>query len=148
MEEVLSPSGKVTYSTMPMYKQISADEIGGLKEYNPNGKGGIHSFQSLEDAETWMCNFCVGYTYVRPVVFLVEIPDGTETFEKRYSGNDTYTSMVNKSEYVKFIKPLKYMVNRKLYEYSPMVRPEKKRQSGGFVYDEAAITGDVDYVSE
>lgn len=145
VEEVLSPSGRVEYRTLPMYKQISEEEALGHKVFNPEQKGNIHSFETEEEALDYMKDRFYGYTYTRPVIFLVEVIGECETsFKEFVFENGTKKYRMNVSDGVKFIRPIYYMVSRRINEYSPMSKPEKKKK-GGFVYDESEITGDTDY---
>ena len=54
VEESLSPSGKIGYKTLPLYKQIPEDDINGKHEFVQNNGHPISSFGSYEDAEKWV----------------------------------------------------------------------------------------------
>lgn len=140
VEESLSPSGKIEYKTLPLYKQISLDEISGEKLFiSNNSELYINSFETYEDAEKWMKNYFVGYTYVRPVIFMVESDDDLIKSKQNYQDrHDKINFLLNvcKSKKIKFIKPLVYMTANKICEYSAMSKPEKKKVNYSFAYEE------------
>lgn len=157
IEERMSPSGRVEYFTLPLYKPITEDEAKGKTLFKPKetmaewmlNKWGIvctttrtdadkyvHAFISYEKALEYMQEHYKGYFYTRPVIYECEA-DSAEL----PTTEDGYTMRCHS---LRFIRPLAQMVNFKVNEYVAMQKPEKKK-SYGIQYDESEINGDTDY---
>lgn len=156
IEERMSPSGRVDYRTLPLYKPITDDEIKGNILFKPketmaewmlhkwgitcttvrtNADKYVHAFISYEKALEYMQEHFKGYFYTRPVIYECEAESSELPPE------DGYKMRCNS---IRFIRPISQMVNFKVNEYVAMQKPEKKRQYG-IQYDESEINGDIDY---
>jgi len=156
IEERMSPSGRVEYFTLPLYKTITEDEIKGKTLFKPKetmaewmfNKWGItcttvrtdadqyvHAFISYDKALEYMQEHFKGYLYTRPVIYECEVL--TAKFPPEEDGK-------LKCKEIRFIRPISQMVNFKVNEYIAMQKPEKKK-SYGIQYDESEINGDTDY---
>lgn len=156
IEERMSPSGRIEYLTLPLYKSISEDEIKGKSLFKPKetmaelmlNKWGIecntsrtnddkyvHAFISYDKALEYMEEHFKGYFYTRPVIYECEAESSGLPPEDGYK---------IKCLSIRFIKPLAQMVNFKVNEYVEMQKPERKKQYG-IQYDENEINGDTDY---
>lgn len=141
IEERLTPSGRIEYWTLPLYKELSPEIVGGETNFKATGddeiverqvvgfyigRGFIHAFSTLEEAENEMRDKYYGYEEVRPVIYRCVIPKGTVYAECEVVPN--YKGYVSKE--ILFGEPLIQMVNRKVGEYVKMVKPEKKKRFG------------------
>lgn len=156
IEERMSPSGRVEYLTLPLYKTITEDEAKGKTLFKPKetmaemmfNKYGIvctttrndadkyvHAFISYEKALEYMQEHFKGYLYTRPVIYECEAESAELPPEDGYK---------MKCLSIRFIRPIAQMVNFKVNEYAAMQKPEKKK-SYGIQYDENDINGDTDY---
>lgn len=156
IEERMSPSGRVEYFTLPLYKTITEDEAKGIVLFKPKetmadwmlNKWGItcttvrtdddqyvHAFNSYESALEYMQEHFKGYFYTRPVIY---------ECEAELADSEPEDGCKLRCKSIKFIRPIAQMVNFKVNEYVAMQKPEKKK-SYGIQYDESEINGDTDY---
>lgn len=156
IEERMSPSGRIEYLSLPLYKTITEEEIKGKVLYKPKettkewflNKWGIectntrtqedkyvHAFIDYDSALIYMQENFKGYLYTRPVIYECEAESSELPSENGYK---------LKCKSIKFIKPVSQMVNFKVNEYIEMQKPERKK-SYGIQYDENEINGDTDY---
>lgn len=156
IEERMSPSGRVEYFTLPLYKQITEDEVRGHVDFKPREttaesilkKWGIeltktrssdekyvHAFIDYESALEYMQEHFKGYLYTRPVIYECEAEN---------SELPTEDGCKMRCTSIRFIRPVSQMVNSKVNEYVEMQKPEKKKQYG-IQYNESEINGDTDY---
>jgi len=156
IEERMSPSGRIEYFSLPLYKQITEEEVNGKVLYKPketmkelmkrkwnidvtnvrtNEDGFVHAFIDYDSALEYIQEHFKGYFYTRPVVYECEAESSELPPEDGYK---------IRCKSLKFIKPMSYMVNFKIYDYIAMQRPERKK-SYGIQYNESEINGDIDY---
>lgn len=156
IEERMSPSGRVEYFTLPLYKPITEEEIKGKVLFKPketvkewmlrkwgievtkvrtNADSYVHAFLSYESAVDYMQEHFKGYLYTRPVIYECEAESSELPPEDGYK---------MKCNSIRFICPVAQMINFKVNEYVAMQKPEKKK-SYGIQYDESEINGDTDY---
>lgn len=155
IEERMSPSGRIEYFSLPLYKPITEDEINGKVLYKPketakewfkrkwdidvtnvrtNEDKFVHAFISYDSALDYMKEHFKGYFYTRPAIYECE----AESAELTTDGDKM------KCNSIRFITPLSYMINFKVNDYVAMQKPERKKQYG-IQYDENDINGDTDY---
>ena len=152
VEEKMTPSGRIEYSTLPMYCMITEEEINGHTLFKPKDtiqetmlKKWANNFYTPKNEEKYVCAFSTyesaveymqshfkGYFYTRPVIYECEC---------NVIEND---GDILKCSSIKFNNALSYLYNFKLNEYVKMAMPEKKK-SYGIEYDENEINGDTDY---
>ena len=156
IEERMSPSGRIEYFSLPLYKQITEEEVNGKVMYKPketmkewmkrrwnidvtnartNEDSFVHAFINYDSALEYMQGHFKGYMYTRPVIYECEAESSELLPEDGYK---------MKCKSLKFINPISYMVNFKVYDYIVMQKPERKK-SYGIQYDENDINGDTDY---
>lgn len=155
IEERMSPSGRIEYFTLPLYKPITEDEVKGKVLFKPketmkewmlrkwgievtkvrtNADSYVHAFLTYDSALDYMQNHFKGYLYTRPVIYECEA-------ESSELPPDTFKV---KCLSLRFVQPLAQMVNFKVNEYVAMQKPERKKQYG-IQYDENEINGDTEY---
>lgn len=156
IEERMSPSGRIEYLSLPLYKTITEEEINGKVLYRPketmaetmlhkwgveitnsrtNSDKYVHAYINYDSALEYMQENFKGYIYTRPAIYECEA-ESSELPPEEYK---------MKCLSIRFIKPLAQMVNFKVAEYSEMQKPERKKQYG-IQYNENEISGDTDYV--
>jgi len=156
IEERMSPSGRVEYFTLPLYKQITEEEIQGRVLFKPREttaesilkKWGIrltktrssdekyvHAFIDYESALEYMQSNFKGYLYTRPVIYECEAENSELPPENGHK---------MRCVSIRFVRPISQMVNSKVNEYAKMQKPERKKQYG-IQYNDDEINGDTDY---
>lgn len=156
IEERMSPSGRIEYFSLPLYKAITEEEVNGKVLYNPketmkewmkrkwdieltnlrtNEDKYVHAFISYDSALEYMQEHFKGYLYTRPVIYECDAESSELPTEDGYK---------MKCKSLRFIKPISYMANFKVYDYIAMQKPERKK-SYGIQYDESEINRDTDY---
>lgn len=156
IEERMSPSGRIEYFSLPLYKQITEEEVNGKVLYKPketmkewmkrkwdidvtnvrtNEDEFVHAFMTYDAALEYMKEHFKGYFYTRPVVYECEAEFNEPPKEVMYKVS---------CNSIKFLRPISHMVNFKVYDYVAMQKPERKK-SYGIQYDENEINGDTDY---
>ncbi len=156
IEERMSPSGRIEYFSLPLYKQITEEEVNGKVLYKPketmkewmkrkwdidvtnvrtNEDKFVHAFISYEKALEYMQEHFKGYMYTRPVIYECEAESSELPVDNEYK---------MKCISIRFLEPISYMINFKVNDYVAMQKPERKK-SYGIQYDENDINGDTDY---
>ena len=156
IEERMTPSGRIEYFSLPLYKAITEEEVNGKVLYKPketmkewmkrkwdielanvitNEDKYVHAFISYDSALIYMQEHFKGYFYTRPVIYECEAESSELPPEDGYK---------IKCHSIRFMTPLSYMTNFKVNDYVALQKPEKKK-SYGIQYDENEINGDTDY---
>lgn len=162
IEERMSPSGRIEYLTLPLYKPITEDEIKGKTLFKPketmeewmlrrwgiemtkvrtHSDRYVHAFLTYESALDYMQEHFKGYTYTRPVIYECEVENTDYPSETDCSLADIGFKI--KCLSLRFVRPISQMVNFKVTDYVEMQKPERKK-TYGFIYDESEINGDVE----
>lgn len=142
IEEQMTSTGRLINRTLPLYHQLSDEEINGTKlllpkETNLNKDSKyVYAFINKQVAIEYVQEHFKGYLYTRPVIYECEA-ENSELPPK-----DGYKMRCLS---IKFVKPLYQYANYKLSEYVPMSKPESKKAKRGFDFDENEINGDIDY---